>query len=58
MCVALPYVSTFLRPINFDRDVTPRNVFVSARGVIKLANFEAARAFVPPVRTFSHEVTN
>lgn len=38
------------------RNLKPHNLLVSRDGVLKLADFELARAFCPPIRPLTHEV--
>eukprot|EP01036_Dinobryon_divergens_P026889 gene26889-35583_t len=38
------------------RDLKPQNILVSRDGRLKISDFSSARAFVPPIRPFTHEV--
>ena len=37
-------------------DLKPQNILVAKDGTLKIADFGLARAFVPPIRPFTHEI--
>ena len=39
-----------------NSDLKPQNILVARDGTLKIADFGLARAFVPPIRPFTHEV--
>jgi len=39
------------------RDLKPQNLLVNKKGVLKIADFGLARAFLIPLRIYTHEVS-
>jgi cyclin-dependent kinase 1 len=46
----------FLFSFIVTSDLKPQNLLVGRDGTLKIADFGLARAFVPPIRPFTHEV--